>query len=323
MLRETPIAQHIIYNKMGLFKSSCRPVTDPADRALAISLAPPPPQEKTSTSYPKNVSPSDFPSPVCRPKDRFPGQTPSGSGPLHKDLPPNFEQMSITAAVRTSILQTMKREMDSLRCLDNSAMVINTDALMQGVGISWRERRCQALHTPIRETRQISRETVDDFMAQGRHHGWAQSTEVIQRSTMTKRRARRLNRCRPSISLDEHRHDHGDNNDGAQAMVVQNNNQHHQYVSFSRKIGRFTESQSINFTQMRINADSKQTTNNDRQGSTDARKLKVIWKSRVTGVHPLSAFMRIEAYRMFEYDAEQSMYRCLYEHDRGVDLMTL
>jgi hypothetical protein len=138
---------------------------------------------------------------------------------------------------------------------------------------------------------------------------------------MTKRRARRLNRCRPSIALDEHRHDHGDNNDGAQAMAVQNNNQHHQYVSFSRKIGRYTESQPINFTQMRINADSKQITNNDRQGATDARKLKIILKSRLTGVHPLSAFMRIEAYRLFEYDAEKSMYRCLYAHDPGVDLM--
>jgi hypothetical protein len=158
-------------------------------------------------------------------------------------------------------------------------------------------------------------------MAQGRHNGWVQRTEVIQRSTMTKRRARRLNRCRPSISLDEHHHDHGDNNDGAQAMVVQNNNQYHQYVSFSRKIGRFTESQPINFTQMRINTDSKQTTNTDRQGSTDARKLKVIWKSRVTGVHPLSAFMRTESYLMFEYDVEKNMYRCLYEHDRGVDLI--
>jgi hypothetical protein len=145
--------------------------------------------------------------------------------------------------------------------------------------------------------------------------------EVIQRSMMTKRRARRLNRCRPSIALDEHRHDHGDNNDGAQAMAVQNNNQHHQYVSFSRKIGRYTESQPINFTQMRINADSKQITNNDRQGATDARKLKIILKSRLTGVHPLSAFMRIEAYRLFEYDAEKSMYRCLYAHDPGVDLM--
>jgi hypothetical protein len=139
-------------------------------------------------------------------------------------MPPNFEQMSIAAAVRASIQQMLQREMHSLRSLDNSAMVINTDASMQGVGISWRERRRQALRTPIRETRQISREAVDDFMAQGRHNGWAQSTEVIQRSTMTKRRARRLNRCRPSIALDEHRNDHGDNNDGAQAMTVQNNN---------------------------------------------------------------------------------------------------
>ncbi len=111
-------------------------------------------------------------------------------------MPPNFEQMSIAAVVRASIQQMLQREMDSLRSLDNSAMVINTDASMQGVGISWRERRRQALRTPIRETFQISRESVDDFMAQGRHNGWAQSTEVIQRSTMTKRRARTTSRCR-------------------------------------------------------------------------------------------------------------------------------
>ena len=72
---------------------------------------------------------------------------------------------------------------------------------------------------------------------------------------------------------------------------------------------------------MRLDAHSKQNTNDDRQWATEARKLKVAWKSRVTGAHPLSAFMRIEAYRMFEYDAERSMYRCFYAHDPGVDLM--
>jgi hypothetical protein len=41
----------------------------------------------------------------------------------------------------------------------------------------------------------------------------------------------------------------------------------------------------------------------------------------VTVVHPLLAFMRIEAYHMFEYDAEKRMYRCFYAHDPGVDLM--
>jgi hypothetical protein len=70
------------------------------------------------------------------------------------------------------------------------------------------------------------------WLRQGRHNAWAQSTQNVQRPTMTKLRARRLNRCRPSIALD----DHGDNNDGAQAMATQNNNQHRQYVSFSRKI---------------------------------------------------------------------------------------
>jgi hypothetical protein len=96
-------------------------------------------------------------------------------------------------------------------------------------------------------------------------------------------------------------------------MAAQNNNQHRQYVSFSRKIGRVTESQPIDFTQG-IDADNQQDTNDDRQRAIEARKLKVTWKSRVTGVHPLSAFMRIEAYRMFKYDA-------FYAHDPGVDLM--
>ena len=50
-------------------------------------------------------------------------------------------------------------------------------------------------------------------------------------------------------------------------------------------------------------------------------KLKVRWRSHVTGVHPLSTFMRIEVYHMFQYDAETRMYRCFYTHDPGVDLM--
>jgi hypothetical protein len=41
-------------------------------------LFPPRPPKKNIHVLPKNVSPSDFPSPVCRPKDRFPGQSPSG-----------------------------------------------------------------------------------------------------------------------------------------------------------------------------------------------------------------------------------------------------
>ena len=41
-------------------------------------LFPPRPPRKTIHVLPKNVSPSVFPSPVCRPKDRFPGQSPSG-----------------------------------------------------------------------------------------------------------------------------------------------------------------------------------------------------------------------------------------------------
>ncbi len=79
--------------------------------------------------------------------------------------------------------------------------------------------------------------------------------------------------------MDEYRHDHGDSNDGALAMEVQNNDPHHQYVSFSRKIDRFTGSQPINFTQIRINADSKQATNNDMSdhGGLDLAGPPVVW----------------------------------------------
>ncbi len=38
---------------MGLFEIACRPVTDPAERTLALSLPPPTPQEKKSTTHPK------------------------------------------------------------------------------------------------------------------------------------------------------------------------------------------------------------------------------------------------------------------------------
>jgi hypothetical protein len=131
----------------------------------------------------------------------------------------NFQQMDLEEAVRVSMERIMQRQMESVRSLDiNSTLVIDTDASMQDVGTSWRERR-ETLRTPISETQQISREAIENFIAPGRHNAWAPSTEDVQRSTMTKRRARRLNRCRPSIALDGHRHDHGDNNDGAPIMV--------------------------------------------------------------------------------------------------------
>ena len=232
-------------------------------------------------------------------------------------IPSNFEQMDWEEVVRVQMERIMQRQMESVRSLDiNSTMVIDTDASMQDVGISWRERR-ETLRTPIRETLQISTEAIENFMAPGRHNAWAPSTEDVQRSTMTKRRARRLNRCRPSITLDGYRHDNGDNNDGEPILAAQNNNQNRQHVSFPR----ITECQPIKFTQMRLDAHSKQNTNDNRQWATEARKLKVAWKSRVTGAHPLSAFMKIEAYRMFEYDAETRMYRYFYAHDPGVDLM--
>ena len=54
--------------------------------------------------------------------------------------------------------------------------------------------------------------------------------------------------------------------------------------------------------------------------SVSARRLKVAWRSRVTGAHPLSTFMKLETYRMFEYDANLRRYRCFYAHDPEVDL---
>ena len=72
---------------------------------------------------------------------------------------------------------------------------------------------------------------------------------------------------------------------------------------------------------MRFDADRKETTNDDRKEATEAqrkaekyqpiaRQLKVTWRSCVTGVHPLSTFMRIKAYRIFEYDAGEKIYKC-------------
>jgi BMFP domain-containing protein YqiC len=59
------------------------------------------------------------------------------------------------AAVRASMERMMQREMVSLRSFDvRSTMVINTDASLQGAGISWREHR-RAMSTPQRQTRQI------------------------------------------------------------------------------------------------------------------------------------------------------------------------
>ncbi len=64
VISETPTTQHIIYNKIGLFENARRPTTDPADHALTF-LFPPRAPKKNIHVLPKNVSPSDFPSPVC------------------------------------------------------------------------------------------------------------------------------------------------------------------------------------------------------------------------------------------------------------------
>ncbi len=76
---ETPTAQHIIYNiHPGLFGTRVvlRKTSELYDHWSSTSL-PHPTQKKNIHVLPKNVSPSNFPSPVCWPKDRFPGQTPS------------------------------------------------------------------------------------------------------------------------------------------------------------------------------------------------------------------------------------------------------
>jgi hypothetical protein len=87
-------------------------------------------------------------------------------------------------------------------------------------------------------------------------------------------------------------------------------------------------------TQGRPEADDKQATEKHKDANSNAtdaqagkcqpiaaRRLKVAWSSRVTGSHPLSTFMKLEAYRMFEYDAKERRYRCFYAHNPGVDLM--
>ena len=67
--------------------------------------------------------------------------------------PPIFEHMGMEAAVRASRERMMQREVESLRSFDvRSAMVINTDASLQGAGISWREQR-RATCTPQRRNR--------------------------------------------------------------------------------------------------------------------------------------------------------------------------
>ena len=93
-------------------------------------------------------------------------------------------------------------------------------------------------------------------------------------------------------------------------MGAQNNNQHCRYVSFSRRRGIhrvLLESQPM-LTQGRPEGDDKQATEKPKDANpndTDARAeacqpvaargLKVAWRSRVRGAHPLSTFMKIEA----------------------------
>ena len=178
-------------------------------------------------------------------------------------------------------------------------MVIHADASLQGAGLSWGGyRRAQ----------------------------WA---------TMTKRRRRRLNRCRPSNALDAHRKDPGDDEGGAQQVGAQNNNQHCRYVSFSRRRGIHRvqlESQPM-LTQRRPEAVDKQATEKPKDANPNAadarseqcqpaaaRRLKVAWRSRATGAHPLSPFMRIEAYRMFDVRAVPGVRLHLLDSDSSLFL---
>jgi hypothetical protein len=114
--------------------------------------------------------------------------------------PPLFEQICMEAAVRVSMERMMQREIEGLGSFDVlSTLVINTDASLQGAGISWRKHR-RAMRTPQRQTRKICREDIANFI-QGGLNGWARSSEAIQQSRMTRRRARRLNRCRPRTAV--------------------------------------------------------------------------------------------------------------------------
>jgi hypothetical protein len=86
--------------------------------------------------------------------------------------PTNVDQLGVETAVKSSMERMMQREMESLRSFDvRSTMVINTDASLQGAGISWREHR-RAIRTPQRQTRQIRREDAVNFIAQARTMDW-------------------------------------------------------------------------------------------------------------------------------------------------------
>ena len=119
--------------------------------------------------------------------------------------------------------------------VERTTLVVHADASLQGVGLSWGGYR-RAIRTPQHATRQSSRHIRNPFLDH-RHNDWARSSEEIQWAMMTKRRRKRLNRCRPSNALDAHRKDPGDDEGGAQSVGAQNNNQHVRYVSFSRRRG--------------------------------------------------------------------------------------
>jgi hypothetical protein len=70
---------------MGLFESACRPATDPADRDLTLSLPPPAPPRKKSTTHPKMSPHQTSPSPVLCPRDRSHSQTPTGRNHQESD----------------------------------------------------------------------------------------------------------------------------------------------------------------------------------------------------------------------------------------------
>ena len=105
---------------------------------------------------------------------------------------------------------------------------------------------------------------------------------------MTNRRRRRFNRFRPSNALDDYREDPGDDERGAQLMGMQTNNKHCRYVSFPRKKGQL-ESQPM-MTQKLAPADYRQAKEEpweQKWQPVAARRIKVAWRSRVTGAHPV------------------------------------
>ena len=79
--------------------------------------------------------------------------------------------------------------------VEHTTLVVHADASLQGADLSW-EGYCRVIRTPQYTSHHVSRDIENQFLDQHRHNVWARSSEEIQWVMMTKRRRRRLNRCR-------------------------------------------------------------------------------------------------------------------------------